>query len=101
MRGLCRLLKTRFVRGFLLRFVWHNFKGTTWWTCRRSWKCALYAPEPTQDIRSENSSTRSGGNASKRLLRAGLAVREAVAADDDGDQGDLGHGAGKEAFGWR
>jgi hypothetical protein len=44
---------------------------------------ALYTPEPTQDIHSENSNARSGGNTSERLFRAGFTMCEAVAADDD------------------
>ena len=43
-------------------------------------------PEPTQDIPCENGNTRSGRNASERLLCAGFAVREAIAADDDCNQ---------------
>ncbi len=50
------------------------------------WEDALHAPEPTQDIHRENGNARSGSNASQRLFRAGFAVREAVAADDDRDQ---------------
>jgi len=44
---------------------------------------ALYTPEPTQDIYRENGNARSGGDTSERLFRAGFAMREAVAADND------------------
>ena len=45
----------------------------------------------------ENGDTCSGGDAGKRLLRAGFAVRETVAPDDDCNQArDLGDGAGEQ-----
>ena len=46
----------------------------------------LYAPEPTQNIHCENGNARSRSDSGERLLRAGFAVSEAVAADDDGNQ---------------
>ena len=47
---------------------------------------ALHAPQPTQDIHRENRNSGSGSNTSEGLLRAGFAVCEAIAADDDGNQ---------------
>ena len=60
---------------------------------------ALDAPEPTQDIDGEYGDARSGGNSGKRFLCAWFAVREAVAADHDGNQtGNLGNGAGEQGL---
>ena len=47
---------------------------------------ALYAPEPTQDIHSENSNARTGGNSGEGLFRTRFAVGEAIAADHDCNQ---------------
>ena len=60
---------------------------------------ALYAPEPTQDVHRENGNARASSNASESLFCARLAVREAVAADDDRDQTrHLRDGAGEKAL---
>ncbi len=60
---------------------------------------SLNAPEPAQDIDGENGNARSGGNAGERLLRAGFAVGEPVAADHDGNQTcNLGNRAGEEGL---
>src|ERR1019366_7820098 len=60
---------------------------------------ALYSPEPTQDIQSENGNAGSGGNAGQRLFCAGFTVGEAIAADDNGDQtSNLRNGAGEEGL---
>ncbi len=60
---------------------------------------ALYAPEPTQDIHRKYRNARSGGNAGQRLLCAGFAVRESVAADHDRNQTcNLRDRAGEEAL---
>src|ERR1039458_8217004 len=47
---------------------------------------ALYSPEPTQDIHSENSNARSRGNARECLFCTRFAVCEAVASDHDCNQ---------------
>ena len=60
---------------------------------------SLNAPEPVQDIDGENGNARSGGNPGERLLCAGFAVRESVAADHDGNQTcDLRNRAGEKAL---
>jgi len=46
---------------------------------------SLNAPEPAEDVDGQNGDAGSGGNAGERLLCAGFAVRESVAADHDGN----------------
>ncbi len=59
----------------------------------------LYTPQPTEDIRRHDGDTSSRCDSGERLLRAGFTVREAIAADHDGDQArDLGHSAGEECL---
>jgi len=70
----------------------------------RSWVerpscCALDAPQPTQDTRRHDGNASARRDSGERLLRAGFAMREAIAADDDGDQArNLRHGAGEECL---
>ena len=60
---------------------------------------SLNAPEPAQDIDGENGNACSGGNAGERLLGAGFAMGETVAADDDSNQtGNLSDSAGEKAL---
>jgi hypothetical protein len=61
----------------LLRFVWHTL--LLYWGV----EVVLYAPEPTQDVHSQDGNAGSCGNTSQRLLRTGFPVGEAVAADHD------------------
>ena len=59
----------------------------------------LNAPEPSQNIHSENSNASAGRYAGKRLLRARFPMRKAVAADYNRDQAcDLGDGSGEEGL---
>ena len=46
----------------------------------------LYAPEPTQDVDSENGNTCAGGYAGKSLFGARFAMREAIAANHNRNQ---------------
>src|SRR5271165_7212617 len=60
---------------------------------------SLNAPEPAQDIDGENGNARSGGNAGERLLCAGFAMGEPVAADHDCNQTcNLRNRAGEKAL---
>jgi hypothetical protein len=55
---------------------------------------SLNAPEPTQDIHSENGNTCPSGYASQCFLGAWFAVSESVAADHDRNQTcDFGYGS--------
>ena len=66
---------------------------------RRSWQCALDAPEPGQDVDSENGDSGSGGDAGESFLGSRFPVRKPVAADHDRDQAcDLGDGSGEEGL---
>jgi hypothetical protein len=57
----------------------------------------LHAPKPGQYIGSEHGNPRASGNAGKCLLGSRFAVRELVAANNDGDQArDLRNRSGKE-----
>ena len=47
---------------------------------------ASYAPEPTQDVGSENGNTRAGGYAGESFLCAGFAMCEAIAANHNRNQ---------------
>src|SRR5260370_2921034 len=60
---------------------------------------ALYAPEPTQNVHSENSNARSGGDAGQRFFCPGFTVGEAIAAEHGCNQAcNLRNGAGEEGL---
>ena len=59
----------------------------------------LHAPEPTQDVDSENGNPGSGSDAGESLLRARFAMREAIAANHNRNQAcDLGDGSSEEGL---
>ena len=60
---------------------------------------SLHAPEPRQDIHSENGNAGSGSDSGQCFLGSGFAMRKAVAADHNCDQrGDLGNRACEEGL---
>lgn len=59
----------------------------------------LHAPEPTQDIHSEDGNARSGRNTGERLFRTRFAMGEAVSADHYRNQTcNLRNRAGEKAL---
>src|SRR4030081_3466949 len=60
---------------------------------------ASYAPEPTQDVGSENGNTRAGGYAGESFLCAGVAMCEVIAANHNRNQAcHLRNGSGEEGL---
>jgi hypothetical protein len=59
----------------------------------------LHAPEPSQNIHSENGNSGSSSDAGQRFLCAWFTVRKTIAANDNRNQAcDFGNGSGEEGL---